>query len=537
MPPLLARFAALMAATAWGCGDGGTDSSRVAAGGDPDDRAGGLAVVCLEGQPESLNPFLSPDQFSADLASLLFTPLVRYGEDGEIEPYLAKEWSWDEAHQRLALEIRSDVEWHDGAPVSAEDVAWTLRTAANPDYGAWSGPDLETLLEATALDPVRVEIRFSTPFAAGLEPFVGIPILPHHLLGELDSEEFTRASYHREPIGSGPYRLVARNPDGSLAFERAPAFPEELGDAYLDRLIVRPIAEDVTRIAELRTGGADACVTGSAVADELQAVEGIEILPLEPSAVQVIVLDTRTPLFSEAAVRRALSASLVRDELAAVISPLARPARTELPPSSPWLEPATGQPDADPALADSLLEAAGWRPVDGGGTRLNAAGEELRFTITSPPLLRNLLTAVQGQLRRHGIQADLEFMEWASYVRRLQDPDARPEAMALTFVPERILHPDLSGTYASSSPMNIASYVSAAVDSVLDRLNAAMEREELKELYGALQRHLAEDVPILYTAYAPRLLAVGPRLRNVRPGIGSPLQFVTEWWIPRDARR
>lgn len=518
-----AAVTALLCAPLGGCAEGGG-----AGGGSP---AGGLAVLCADQAAESLDPFLSPDQLAADLGALLFTPLVRYGAGGGIEPWLAETWSWSEERRGLELQIRDDVLWHDGRRVTAEDVAWTLRTAADPEIGAWSGPDLETLEAASAPDSVTVRLRFSEPFAAGLEPFVTLPILPHHLLSGLDPEAFARAEYHREPVGSGPYRLAARNPDGTLLFERWERFPEALGRPGLERLAFRPVTEDATLAAELRTGGVHACVTGAALAGALASARDVQLHRLEPPAIQVLVLDTRRPLFRDPRLRRALSAALVRRDLASTVSPAARAATTLLPPSSPWRNPELGLPDADPGLADSLLDAAGWGTLGPDSVRRDAAGQPLRFTLAAPTQMRTTVTAVQGQLRRAGIAVELRFLEWAAYVRLLQDPEARPEAMALAFVPDRILYPDPSGTYRSGSPMNIASYASAEADSLLDAIAAAREEEERREAWRGLQARLVEDAPVIYLVYVPRLLAVGPRLAGVQPGLGGPFARITEWRV------
>jgi len=528
---------AILLALAAGCGggDAGAPSGgeRVAAG---EPVAGGSAVICAQGQPESLNPFLSPDQLSVDLAPLVFTPLVRIDPDMTLDGVLASGWTWEDDRTRLVLRLRADLEWHDGAPVSAEDVAWTIRTAADEEYGSWLAPDLETLVGAEALDPVTVEVRFSEPFLPGLEPFAGIPVLPAHILGGLDPEAFARAPYHREPVGNGPYRVASRSTDGGILFERAASYPEDLGRVWLDRVLFRSIPEENTMAAELRTGGVDACVTGSGTAAALNAAPEVRLDPLAPPSLFVIALNTAHPPLDDVRVRRALSAALTRSDVASVISPLAVPAVSPLTPGSPWMAPEAGQPDADLRLADSLLAAAGWTRA-GDGPRSNAAGDELRLEVVSPGAFETPLTAVQALWRQVGVEIDLRFMEWASYVRVLMDPDARPDAMALSFVEDRLLRPDFSGTYASGSPRNISAYRSAEADRILGSLDEASDEAALAALYRELQMRLAEDVPILYVAYAPRVLAVGPRLEGIEPGPGSPFRSVASWWIPEGRRR
>lgn len=501
------------------------------------EKAGGTAVVCSAAQLESLNTFVTPDLGAADVRLLLFTPLVLYGEGGSYRPYLATSWDWENGQRRLVFEIRRDLTWHDGEAVTVEDVAWTVEIAADPEYGYPSTDDYSTLEDVVVRDSTAVELRFSEPMVGGLEQFVWLPVLPRHLLGEVPAAEFARAEYHRSPVGSGPYKFAGRRPDGSLAFDRHDGFPEDLGRPYLDRVLIRAILEPSAILVELETGGVDLCVTGSSVAERAQGSERLSVVRLEPPQSVVVPLNARHSPLDDARVRRALSAGLRRCEMAIASSPVARPARNPLPESSPWFDPEFVQPDDDSTLAVSLLESAGWSGSD--GIRRNPQGQELRFTLLAPQGWETTLTIAQAQWRRIGVQVDLRFMEWSSYVGVLQDPDRRPDAMALSFYPEKIFVPDseLFSEFHSTGFSNLGSYSNAAVDSLLERLRAPIAPDERREIYQEIQRRVAEDVPMLFTIYVPRVAIVGPRLRGVTADLNGPFSSVTRWWVPPQLRR
>lgn len=529
-PHLVGLLALTLAISAGGCERRGAEGPSA----EPSDaeKRGGLAVVCTQAAPESLDPFLSPDLGVGDLRPLLFTPLVLYDTAGGFRPYLAREWAWEDAQRKLTLRIRSDVRWHDGTPLTAEDVAWTVRTAANPEYGYRSPRDFSAVREAVARDSVTVEFRFSEPVAAGLEPFIRLPILPRHLLGSLGPAEFRQAEYHRAPVGSGPFKFAGRRPDGSFQFDRWDGFPPELGQLFLDRIVLRAIPEATTLLVELETGSVDLCVTGSALAEKVQGSSRLQLFALEPAAIQVIYLNTRHAPLNDARVRRALSAAVRRSDIAAVTSSLARPARTPLPSTSPWLDRALGQPDDDSALAVSLLESAGWTAKAADGPRRDAAGQPLRLTLLAPQQLEAPVTALQAHLRRVGVALDLRFMEWAAYVATILNPNTRPDAMALGSYPDRLVYPDLYDQLHSKAPRNLSSYSNASVDSAIERLRTPLPPEERAGLYREIQRRVAEDAPILYLVYVPRLAVAGPRLPGVRVDFNGPFASVAEWWIP-----
>lgn len=498
---------------------------------------GGTAVVCVQSQAKSLNPFVTPqDQRTLDLAPLLYTPLVQRDTAREITPHLARSWSWADERRRLRFDLREDVSWHDGSPVTARDVAWTIETATRPEYHP-AAADFSSLESVTVADSSTVVVRFGEPFVAGLEPFTTLPVLPRHLLAEIAPEEFAGASYHREPVGSGPFRFIERRPDGSLVFERFDGFPDELGSVYLNRLVVRVIPEPRTMVTEFRVGGVDACITTNSAAGQLQKVQDLRIESLRPATVQYVALNTAGAPFRDVRVRRAFSAALDRSALASLISPLASPAASPLSPESPWWAPQFVQPDDDPGLADSLLTAAGWTRQGDGGVRSTSDGERLAFTMMAPPQGRDVLTVMQSQLEEVGADVELRFMEFAAYLGRIRNPETRPAAMALGLGKESFRRPNLRPTLHSESPDNFSGYGSARLDSLLTMAASAADSQSLQRAYRGIQREVSGEVPYVFTVYVPRGLAVGPRLRGAQPVLSTAFATVEEWWIPRDSRR
>ncbi len=516
----VSRAAVLVALGIGGCrgGDGGGSPS------------GGVAVVCSQAQPSSLDPFSAPDQLSSDFRLVLYTPLVLYDGKGGFRPYLARSWDWGEGQRSLTFHLRGDVLWHDSTRVTASDVAWTIRAAAEPRYAYTGGADFDAVSDVQVVDSQTVRLDFDRRYAPGLEPFVALPVLPQHLLDSIPPEEFAKADYNRGPVGSGPFRFAGRDPDGTLRFTRFDAFPEDLGRPSLDGLVFRNVADAATLLVELRTRGVDACITGSSLAKDLAQDSTLTALRLPPVGVQVIPLNgTRKP-FDDPRVRRAFSAALDRAQLAGLISPLASPAATFLPEGHAAIDPAFGQPDADTALAAALLDSAGWsRGPD--GVRRNARGEPLRVDLVGPQPFADVMTAVQAQLSRVGFDAKLQLLEGGAFYQVIMDPKTRPAAMALTFRPDRIINPDPTAELHTGGDANLAGYSNATVDSLLGALPTAASEAARDSIYRALQRWVALDVPLVYTDYVPRLLAVGPRLSGVSVDANGPFASISEWRV------
>ncbi len=517
--------AALAVLAAGGCREGG-GSGGAGAGG----AAGGTAVVCGPAQPASLDPFVSPDQLSSDLRLLLYTPLVLY--DGtEFRPYLASSWKWDDERRRLTLTIRDDVTWHDGQRLTAADVAWTLRAATDTAYGYWGSADLAGVDSIAAPDTTTVTVTFRSPFIAGVEPLAALPILPRHLLDTIPPQRLARAAYNRNPVGSGPFRFAGRAADGTLTFVRYAAFPAALGAAALDRIVFRAIPEVATLVVEVKTGSVDLCIAGAGVASEVAGSPGVRTLPLPPAASQVIIPDLRQAPLDDARVRRAFSAALRRADIADAIAPAAGVATTFLPLGSPLIDPGAAQPDDDSARAVAALDSAGWRTIDRDGIRHDAAGAPLRVTIAGPQNYQTTLTIVQSQLRRVGFDARLQLLEAATFYATILDPAKRPQAMAVGFTPTLVVNPIPYAELHSGGDSNLESYANAEVDSLLDALRTTVEPTARRDLYRALQRRVATDVPIVYTVYVPRIAVVGRRIDGVDVDLNGPFASAAKWRV------
>jgi peptide/nickel transport system substrate-binding protein len=521
---LLLPLVGLVVATACGTGDDRGNGASA---------TGGTAVLCIASQPESLNAFASPDLHATDLVPVLFTPLLRYGEGTTFEPWLAREWSWSDDLLELQLLLRDDVVWHDGEPLTAEDVVWTIRTATDPEFAYWQGEDFARLDTIHTSAPGVVTLRLVEPDAALMEAVGRLPILPRHLLEDLSAEEFGRAPYHREPVGSGPYQFVERRTDGSIVLGRNDRYPEDLGRGALGRILIRPIPELTSQLVALRTGSVHGCVTGPGIAEEVDAAESVRGLVSGPYGVQILALRVDRPPVDDPRVRRALSAALDRADLARLSSPLAEPAATFMPRSSPFRSDTILQPDSDPERAAILLDSAGWRFRGRNDIRTDPGGRPLRLTLTGPQQYQDMLTLVQAQLRRVGVDAELRLLEGSAYIGLLQNPEQRPTVMAIILSPAKVQAFDPFSDLHSEGFTNLAGYSNPQVDSLVERLSRTVAPEERRSIYHQLQRRIAEDVPTLYTIYIPRLLAVRHELQGVEVDPAGPFANVTEWRLDR----
>ena len=169
------------------------------------------------------------DPVAADIRALLFDGLMRIGADGLPEPALAESWEVDDAGLVYTFTLRSDVTWHDGAPLTADDALFTLRAIQRRGFAG--DPTISAIWRDILIDKVgerSIRCKLTAPFAPFLS-LVTFPILPAHLLGDLPPEQWAGAAYSVKPIGTGPYRLAEINGEHALL----DANPHYFGGSHL----------------------------------------------------------------------------------------------------------------------------------------------------------------------------------------------------------------------------------------------------------------------------------------------------------------
>lgn len=159
------------------------------------------------GRPSSINPLTPRSQADQDLVALLFRGLVRAGPDGSMLPDLAESWTVGDDGRTYTFKLSGDAFWEDGAPVTADDAVFTIKTLQDPKYdgpygSSWQG------IHATAVDATTVQFTMVLPIAGFLRQ-AALPLLPQHLLTSVSAAQLADSSFSLRPVGDGPYRIAA----------------------------------------------------------------------------------------------------------------------------------------------------------------------------------------------------------------------------------------------------------------------------------------------------------------------------------------
>lgn len=175
---------------------------------------GGSIVEGVVGYPRFINPIYSEtNDADRDLVELVFSGILGINKDGNIVPDLAETFTISEGGKLFEIDLKENIFWHDGVPVTANDVVFTIETIQDAAYKSpiranWIGVSVQKITETS------LQIRIQEPYAAFTERLT-LKILPKHIWENIGSENFALSSYNLKAIGSGPYRINDIKQDGS----------------------------------------------------------------------------------------------------------------------------------------------------------------------------------------------------------------------------------------------------------------------------------------------------------------------------------
>lgn len=382
------------------------------------DRQRPLVITDSKGDRGMLAPYVHRKNGIAYLyTSYIFDTLVSQDADGNSVPGLARTWTRSQDGLSYALELQRDAKWHDGTPVTADDVAFTLRYMAEHPYVFGSVKALAGV-EIEGVHDLRIHIkRAEYGLVEGL--FSAIPILPRHIYeGVKDPFRFATPE---AAVGSGPYRLAAYDKaQGRYRLEATEDHP--LGRPRFDQIWIVKMGPDAA-LQAMSAGEVDVIsyLPPDRLPEALSAGFAVETSPSD----HVLRLGfNHRGQFQKKKLRQAIAYAVDRSALLEIAFPgVAELAETGyFQPGSKWQsDEATEGYAYDPAQARDLLLAAGWTQNRAG--RWQTQGEEIRLRLLTDGREVKPARVIAEQLEAFGFAVDLRVMEVAALRSLVADGD------------------------------------------------------------------------------------------------------------------
>jgi peptide/nickel transport system substrate-binding protein len=500
-------------------------------------RFGGTAVVTNNEDLDNLNALVAAQKYSQEVNQyLLFLPLLRLDAELQLEPLLASDWEivGDTA---AVFRLRRDVRWHDGAPTTAHDVAFTLQRVLDPATTYPNGDYFANWTGATATDSFTVHVSFR-PHADPLAGVPLLPIMPAHVLDSIPSERMRQAPFNKRPIGNGPFRFVEYRANDRWIFEANPDFPEALGGRpYLDRIVWRVIPDATAQVAEITTGAADMTLTppGDEFA-RLSAQAGMRGIDRPSRQYAMIIWNGRVAPLNDARVRHALTMAIDREQIIRTLR--GGYGTVAVGPVAPFhwaydeqLQPLPFAPDS----ARALLTAAGLRDHNGDGVLDLPDGRPFQIELKLPAgsaINRDMAEMIRSNLAGIGVRVVARPVDGATMLGDVTGRARNFQGVILAWNSAiRLNLRDIFHSAERDGAFGAAGYRNVRVDSLIDGVQFARNREEAEPMYQELQRLLRDEQPWSFLYYYSDLVLVRDRLQGVEMDIRGALVNVQDWWV------
>ncbi len=497
-------------------------------------RRGGVWRMAIPGNPTAY-PITIPGRLVDLLVNkTMFSTLVKYERRGgaiQVVPDLAESWTANSSLTEYTFKLRPGVRWHDGRPLTAEDVKFTVDAQLNPKVNAALAGTVSSIAETRVVDPTTVKFVLKYPYAS-LPVVLGynIAIVPKHLLDGQDLNQPIQFIQH--PVGSGPFKFKAFVRDSHLEVE---ANPDYYGGApLLDGIVFKVIPDGNARLAQVKAGEIDFTVIDPPQLGALQGVSTIEVRRAPQVNYYFIAINHEQPKFADVRVRQALTYAI--DRQAIVRNILKRDGRVATGPISPLLgayyNPNVETYPYSPEKAQGLLAEAGWKRGPD-GILTNGRGEKFTLLFNGPkgyPVLEQVLTYAQQQYQKLGFAVTLDIVDWPVHLDKYHSGQYDLLTEWWITPPDA----DLYAHYYSKSPDNWWRYKNAALDRMLIKARSEPDQQKRIALYHEIQTMIAKDVPLVYLYYPPELQAVSTRTRGL-PLIGyrDALTWMSKVWVDR----
>ncbi len=372
--------------------------------------------IALASSPNSLNPLLGTQVIESFIASIVLDGLVISTPNGAIEPLLAatvptqRNGGISRDGRTIVYKLRRGVRWHDGAPFTSRDVAFTQRAAVDPGNNVTVRDPYRYVERLDTPDDYTVVVHLRQPYA----PFVAewfpsrtLAILPAHLLARY--RELNDVSFDAAPVGTGPFVFDRWERGREIVFRANDSY--FLGKPKLRRIVVQLMADENSRTVALESDETDWSFVAAPTSARLVAQRhDVVTRLLAANAYFGIIVQTRRPPLDDPRVRRAIAFALDRPTMDAKISSnFVIPASADIGPYDWAYDPAIRPLPYDTARSRDAFSSAGWKRSAGGTLERDGRALSLVLVFGAGNTAASAYAVqIQAMLRAAGVDVSLK---------------------------------------------------------------------------------------------------------------------------------
>ncbi|PWA11160.1 ABC transporter substrate-binding protein [Pueribacillus theae] len=487
--------------------EGSTKEANKSEEGAP--KQGGEVTIAYYTDASNYDPIKGSSGSDHALLWPIYDTLISFNAELEPQPGLAESWEYTD-DKTLELHLREGVTFHDGTEFDAEAVKFNIERN-NSDESNVS--DLENIDSVEVVDDLTVKLHLKRPDSSlllSLSDRGGMMVSPTAVKG--DGEDFSQ-----NPIGAGPFKRVSHTPNGEVVYEKYEDYWKD-GEPYLDKITVKIIADENTRINALKSGEVDYAESiSSSNVQNLKNDANIVLKDVLPVRFRLIYINTSMPPFDNKNVRQAVLHGIDREAIIQGINFGAGEGATQVFPKEYWASDPNMEIEYEPEKSKQLLEEAGV--------------ENVSFTMVTNALAQDtkIADAIKGQLKEIGINVEVQPMEvnkaTATYFSEKKVPAL---FSAWTGRPD----PQMTVNYLFNQDtfFNTGGKTTDEIASLISEAASTYEQEDRPALYQEISKKaILEEAIAIPVIFEPITEAMNPKVKGFEPNrIGKPI-FSTIW--------
>lgn len=492
---------------------------------------GGNLTVAIR-NPKTLNPLYNEDHSIDQILRLVFEPLITLDDTLKPVPNLAESWEMSQNGTTLIVNLRRGITWHDGTPVTAKDVVFSMETIQKSGETSIYKRCVQNVSQYTEIDAHTVRITYNQPFSGALYALY-FPIIPEHYYR---GETMSSSAKNMQPVGNGAYRFESFTPMKTLLLQANENWFK--GATYIDTITAMVTPDKETDLYAFDQKQLDVAITDVVDWEKYSEMGETETYEYMTNYYDFIGLNFNHSLFQDKRLRQAIAYSIPKER---IINEQylghAVAAKTPINPNS-WLYEAEGNEYTYHAeTSKALLAQAGWEDSDEDGILdqvIDGMKQDLSFhMMVNKENMERVQAAyeIQTELQEIGIQLIIEEVEFDTYTSRLETRDFESfmGGWRLSLIP------DLTFAFHTSQAetgTNYISYRSQEMDNLLQQAFLAQGDSGMKKAYKDLQQYIAEELPYISLYFRTSAVLTSNRVRgNVQPTMDSIYGNIQEWFI------
>lgn len=514
----------------------------------PEAASGGIYTEALIGSMGRLNPMLDwNNSADRDVNRLIFSGLIRFDSHGLPQPDLAESWGTSSDGTLYNFSIRPGAVWHDGEPVTADDVIFTIELIKSS--GSLFPQDIKDLwsqIEIKRFNDKTLQFKLPEPFSPFLD-YVTFGILPKHLLETVPADQLANAEFNLQPIGTGPYK-----------FDRILTSGGQISGVVLnvnkDYYLPAPFIEQVVfRFYPNSAAAFDAYQQGEVLGVSQLTNDVLQQALIEPAfsvytsrlpQMGLVFLNLNNPgvpFLQSEKVRRALLLGVNRKNIVShIMQGQAIIADGPILPGSWAYYDEIEKFDYDPDAAAVLLKEDGYAIPAGGGDVRAKDGQFLSFTLIHPDdtLHTQIAQAIQSDWALIGVQIELQAVSYDSLINDFLTT-RNYQAVLADLNTARTPDPDPYLFWHQSEAtggQNYSQWDNRTASEFLETARTATNFEDRARLYRNFQVLFAKDMPSLPLYYPVYSYGVDVQVQGVQVApmlydVSDRFALIAEWFL------